>query len=188
VTGDITGVFAGLPDGTVFITGGVAYRINYNLVTSGEDTVVLTVLNASSLTELCNNGIDDDGDNLIDCNDPDCTADPACAPVAEICNNGSDDDGDGAIDCQDTDCTADPACAPNAEICNNGTDDDGDGNVDCNDPDCAAASVCVNGELGGGGGCSLRADSMGTQNSILAFVFPGLGLMGLILRKRIAKY
>ena len=28
--------------------------------------------------ELCNNGIDDDGDMLIDCEDPDCFTDPAC--------------------------------------------------------------------------------------------------------------
>jgi hypothetical protein len=30
-------------------------------------------------TEICTNGIDDDGDDLVDCADPDCAADPACA-------------------------------------------------------------------------------------------------------------
>ncbi len=30
--------------------------------------------------EICDNGIDDDGDGLIDCADPDCSGDPACDP------------------------------------------------------------------------------------------------------------
>ncbi|MCD6549284.1 hypothetical protein J7K41_01055, partial [Candidatus Micrarchaeota archaeon] len=30
--------------------------------------------------ENCTNGIDDDGDGLVDCNDPDCYGDPACRP------------------------------------------------------------------------------------------------------------
>jgi hypothetical protein len=28
--------------------------------------------------EDCTNEIDDDGDDLVDCDDPDCDADPAC--------------------------------------------------------------------------------------------------------------
>lgn len=36
--------------------------------------------------EICNNGIDDDNDGLVDCDDPDCTANAHCTPklVAEI--------------------------------------------------------------------------------------------------------
>jgi len=30
-------------------------------------------------SEICNNGIDDDGDGLVDCADPDCGSDPLCA-------------------------------------------------------------------------------------------------------------
>ena len=33
-----------------------------------------------SLTEICDNGLDDDGDGLIDCYDPDCAGDGACPP------------------------------------------------------------------------------------------------------------
>ena len=55
--------------------------------------------------EICDNGIDDDGDGDADCVDSDC---PACP---EICNNGADDDGDGAIDCDDTDCADAGNCA-----------------------------------------------------------------------------
>ncbi len=47
--------------------------------------------------EDCHNGIDDDGDGLVDCDDPDCDC-------TEICDNGIDDDGDGFIDADDPDC------------------------------------------------------------------------------------
>lgn len=47
-----------------------------------------------SPSEICNNGIDDDGDGFID---EDCP---------EICDNGIDDDGDGLTDCNDPDCSS----------------------------------------------------------------------------------
>lgn len=58
--------------------------------------------------EICNNGIDDDEDSFIDCDDLDCSGTESC-PV-EICNNGIDDDGDTFTDCADGDCFDDPAC------------------------------------------------------------------------------
>ncbi|MGQ9590104.1 MAG: hypothetical protein ACUVYA_07400 [Planctomycetota bacterium] len=60
--------------------------------------------------EICNNGVDDDGDQLVDCADPDCAEDPACRK--ENCTNGVDDDGDQLVDCADPDCAEDPACQP----------------------------------------------------------------------------
>ena len=66
--------------------------------------------------EICNNGSDDDGDGLIDCEDGDCTSSPPCIlqrtegiinGVPFNCNNGIDDDGDGLIDCLDLGC---PSC------------------------------------------------------------------------------
>ncbi|WP_020539173.1 M43 family zinc metalloprotease [Lewinella cohaerens] len=53
--------------------------------------------------EDCTNGIDDDGDGLADCEDPDCDCE-------EICDNGTDDDGDGLIDCDDPDLADDCCC------------------------------------------------------------------------------
>lgn len=58
----------------------------------------------------CSDGIDNDGDGLTDCQDPQClhrrcqqngvcTAEKQC--VVEICTNGIDDNGDGLVDCQD---------------------------------------------------------------------------------------
>ena len=79
----------------------------------------------------CSNGIDDDGDGLIDCDDPDCLNSNSC--VIEICDNGIDDDGDGFIDCADGECLGISACV---EICNNGIDDNGDGWIDELDPQC----------------------------------------------------
>jgi hypothetical protein len=47
-------------------------------------------------TEICDNGIDDDLDGLIDDADSDCQTPPP--PELELCGNGIDDDGDGEID------------------------------------------------------------------------------------------
>lgn len=95
----------------------------------------------------CADGLDNDGDGGVDCDDPDCWSDPECL-ASEDCANGVDDDGDGLVDCNDTDCLSDPACqAPPAEICDNGRDDDGDGLADCYDPDCASAPNCQSAEI-----------------------------------------
>ena len=44
--------------------------------------------------EDCTDAIDNDGDGLIDCEDLDCTDDPACP---EICDNAIDDDADAKV-------------------------------------------------------------------------------------------
>jgi hypothetical protein len=91
-------------------------------------------------TGLCADGIDNDCDGPIDCADPDCAMDPACAcgngmcvapenpctcPVdcglpapmeTGLCADGIDNDCDGPIDCADPDCVTDPAC-----LCGNGS-------------------------------------------------------------------
>ena len=85
--------------------------------------------------EICDNGIDDDGNGLIDCADRDnCQFNSACLNK-EICNNGKDDDGDGFIDCFDGDCGNSTSCEVEAD-CGNGIDDDGDGFYDSYDGDC----------------------------------------------------
>jgi hypothetical protein len=93
---------------------------------------------------ICNDGIDNDGDGLIDCDDPDCAGRSYCQILPEICNDGIDNDKNGLIDC------ADPACFGNSycdslpeEVCDNGIDDDKDGLIDCDDPDCAEFPACL---------------------------------------------
>ncbi len=83
----------------------------------------------SSTHELCNNGIDDDGDGLIDCCDQECIgvlycqlpsaqAKYDCRETGILCNNGIDDDNDGYIDNEDADCLEDPE-NPNEYIVDN---------------------------------------------------------------------
>ena len=101
-------------------------------------------------TEICDDGIDNDGDTYIDCDDWNCNgeigdADPACSGTdgggdtggtsgESDCSNGLDDDGDGFIDCNDFDCGGDSACPD--EICDDGIDNDGNGYADCDDWSC----------------------------------------------------
>ena len=99
----------------------------------------------------CRNGVDDDGNGLVDLNDAGCTdlADALEGPNTPwgivACDNGVDDDGNGTYDFPfDPGCLAAgdttelaPAVAP---VCQNGVDDDGDGWVDFpNDYGCEGA-------------------------------------------------
>lgn len=106
---------------------------------------------------------DEDGDGLVDCDDPDChTCDPekACYKpgdprCGEVCDNGVDDDGDGSTDCEDNDCvTCDknaPCYEPDYLFCNeheydcqDGWDNDNDGAADCADEaDCFFREECA---------------------------------------------
>ena len=68
---------------------------------------------------VCDNGVDEDCDYLVDCDDPDCMWDPGCPPPCiptswyeSNCDNGVDEDCDDMIDCADWDCWFDPICWP----------------------------------------------------------------------------
>jgi hypothetical protein len=51
------------------------------------DTFTITVQCAATVeTEICNNGSDDDGDNAIDCDDPNCASYWTCAIVPHVCD------------------------------------------------------------------------------------------------------
>lgn len=92
----------------------------------------------------CNDGLDDDGDGMTDCDDTDCSALPICSGAGEVrCRDGVDEDGDGLTDCEDPDCMSSPLCPGEHETdCDNGMDDDGDGLTDCDDADCVSTSEC----------------------------------------------
>lgn len=93
--------------------------------------------NSNNPTEICNDGIDNDNDGLIDCEDDSCNSSSLCE---EICNDGIDNDGDGFIDCADANCEDFQDCL--IERCIDGVDNDGDGLVDCDDPDCDSNPSC----------------------------------------------
>jgi hypothetical protein len=93
---------------------------------------------SSSCLEICDNTIDDNEDGRIDCADPRCQDLPRCQESLN-CSDGVDNDADSRVDCADADCTASDACP---ETCDNGTDDDGNGHVDCADVKCAGRYEC----------------------------------------------
>lgn len=79
-------------------------------------------------SENCDNQLDDDADNLVDCDDPDCAMAANC--FESNCTNSVDDDGDGSTDCADADCAPDPACV---FICPCDGDVNGDSVIDNDD-------------------------------------------------------
>lgn len=117
-------------------------------------TTLVTPGAKNLIPENCSNNLDDDGDTLVDCADPDCAAAPGCF---EICNDNVDNNANSLIDCQEMSCDT-KSCAPNGKVCASGActcpggnvemacgdmlDDDCDGLVDCSDPDCFASLLC----------------------------------------------
>ncbi len=66
--------------------------------------------------EVCDNAADDNGDGLVDCDDPSCegrVCGDGCTcrggrKTETSCSDGTDDDGDGLVDCDDFDCASEP--------------------------------------------------------------------------------
>lgn len=56
----------------------------------------------ATVVELCDNGDDDDGDGLVDCEDAGCMDALVCGE--QDCEDFGDDDNDGLVDCMDDDC------------------------------------------------------------------------------------
>ncbi|MFC1609466.1 hypothetical protein ACFL6C_00780, partial [Myxococcota bacterium] len=85
----------------------------------------------------CRNGLDDDGDGLIDGADPGCQSeDDTDEHGDDVCDNGLDDDRDGRADYL-ANGDGDEACLSptgdtelNGTPCNDGNDNDGDGRTD----------------------------------------------------------
>ncbi|MBU1241557.1 hypothetical protein KKF84_00010 [Myxococcota bacterium] len=104
----ITQTYSNLPSGS--------YYLLVDAVTfdgSGLGEVQVQVIGTDD--EFCTNGIDDDQDSLIDCDDPDCQALSFCAGET-LCHNDTDDDLDGWYDCADNDCIGSTACQSTACI------------------------------------------------------------------------
>ena len=98
--------------------------------------VELNIVEVTPTEGDCVNGIDDDLDGDIDCDDSECAYVANCL---EFCDNGIDDDLDGDEDCDDPDCVYAVNCF---EVCDNSIDDDGDGLIDCDDNGCAGDPQC----------------------------------------------
>jgi hypothetical protein len=80
----------------------------------------------------CSDGIDDDGDGLVDLDDPGCYTPTDAFETNAIagCDDGFDNDGDGLVDwINDPGCEHPTSLLENPQ-CDDGLDNDGDGGVD----------------------------------------------------------
>ncbi len=121
--------------------------------------------------EICDDSTDNDGNGLMDCEDPSCKDDPACEINGiEICDDDKDNDGDGAVDCDDSDCSKNVICMMDGAVgspCRDASDcTEGVDTVCANEPesgfpagycysscntqsDCPEGSVCMQTMFGG---------------------------------------
>lgn len=124
---------------------------------------------------LCSDGVSNDDDAYVDCDDRDCcdvvstcAASTYCGRTGgggentlPLCSDSADNDGDVYVDCEDrdccavrTDCSLSTYCGTHpvahdveagATACMNGTDDDTDGHADCEDVGCCSVLDCEGG-------------------------------------------
>ena len=90
----------------------------------------------------CDDLVDDDGDGLADCRDPDCASSPPCELPEASCTDGFDNDGNGLTDCADPACDGVGSCELPETSCSDGLDNDGNGLTDCADPACDGVGSC----------------------------------------------
>ena len=110
------------------------------LVDDYREFIVENVPNLISIEpENCTNGIDDNNNGLVDCQDSLCDNVPGCG--VEDCTDLEDNNGNGIIDCEDPVCFDEIRCQP--EDCTNGKDDNEDGDIDCEDSQCSEHPNCT---------------------------------------------
>lgn len=99
------------------------------------------------LTTGCADGIDNDGDGLVDAQDPQCLSlnssedgQGVTRAIFSACNDGVDNDGDGRTDADDPGCIFSGDQSEQGAVklpaCSDGIDNDGDGLVDAADGEC----------------------------------------------------
>jgi len=106
---------------------------------------VMYAYDESLVGEICDNGVDDDRDGLIDCWDRQgCSEHLACREDdLDRCIDGADNDRDGLADCEDPACREYVHCSEGSEeTCLDGVDNDLDGAADCADPACYGWFEC----------------------------------------------
>jgi len=136
------------------------------------DTDLDLIGNACDPTESrCNNGTDDDEDDLIDCDDPDCA-------TAQVCLPPPDSDNDGVSNATDN-------CPDDANSDQADNDGDGAGNACDSSPDgptdTGGDSNIASGDVGGGG-CALTSNAAEAPGTLLFLTL--LGTSSLVWRIR----
>ena len=94
----------------------------------GAYTLDFDISAGTGCPEDCTDGIDNDLDGDVDCDDTDCALEPVCS--CDMDGDGYDDTACGGLDCDDSDASINPAAS---EVCD-GVDNDCDGLVDADDP------------------------------------------------------
>lgn len=149
-------------------------HVQHGYVTVIDVTTGAAVGSPISIDAACRDGLDNDGDGLIDradsgCDGPDDGSETGAEVGNSLCGNGQDDDGDGQTDADDLGCQVAPVGEGVVDGCRNGKDDDGDGKTDYpDDPGCAGfadasedsdAAPCADGHDNDGDGLTDLADS-----------------------------
>ncbi len=120
-----------------------------------------TDTDAENTAAACQDGIDNDGDGLTDCDDDDCEDFAFCQQQESDCSDGVDNDGDGDTDCADDDCSGQAACQENTYgNCQDGIDNDLDGLTDCDDEECEVFDYCEEHEQDCGDGVDNDDDGL----------------------------
>jgi len=119
-------------------------------------------LTTEDTDRLCNDGLDNDANGFIDCEDFGCTRSPnvtiCCTATsqeestAEECDDGIDNDCNGFADCADFGCLGVATCCTptgpegSDDVCQDGIDNDCNGYTDCDDFGCSQSqtvTVCA---------------------------------------------
>lgn len=109
----------------------------------------------------CQDGIDNDGNGKLDCDDEGCKDFAFCAAPEDgkentliACQDKIDNDGDGKIDCNDDDCKIFDICKSSTlpaenteETCKDNIDNDGNGKIDCEEISCLVFEQCAGSKI-----------------------------------------
>ena len=141
-----------------------AYTLVLSAGSPGNPTGSYTVtFTRSPCASDCNDGVDNDGDSLVDFGaDGGCTSADDLSELPE-CSDGLDNDGDGRFDFSGSDAGCfSPASASEDPGCDDGFDNDGDGRVDADgggtlrpDASCAGTPSRASEQSASGAGCGL---------------------------------
>ncbi|MBD3313712.1 PKD domain-containing protein [Candidatus Woesearchaeota archaeon] len=160
VEGQDFSIPASLPEGTYNLSV-TAFGIDEEACIQADDFRFFLEVDYSAQSYACSDGLDNDGDGLVDEDDPGCYDSGVYDPEDDseedtfpACSDNFDNDGDGLVDLDDPGCEdgedddeTDPVTLPE---CSDGIDNDGDGLVDMDDPDCSSSDDDSEDEDNGG--------------------------------------
>jgi len=112
---------------------------------------------------ICEDGLDNDGEDGTDC------ADFGCDGFVIDEESGAQCEAGGETSCAD------------------GFDNDNNTFIDCDDPNCVLTPVCESGTDSGGGGCTVAAGPVTSGSSAANFLLPLLPLAGVFAVRRIIR-